>query len=158
MSDENTRRRRRAGTRVTYQIDELFQGMMLNTAGSASFRTRGDAGGCWRPAVDVYEVDGVLNIVAELAGVHEDQIRVALDEDILRIRGERAPVSDDPKRLVHEIGIQYGPFAADIYLPYSVDHESVEALYENGMLQVRLRKTAPTQIAVTYVEPDTPSE
>lgn len=158
MSDDTTRRRRRAGTRVTYQIDELFQGMMLHTAGSASLRTRGDAGGCWRPAVDVYEVNGVLNIVAELAGVHEDQIQVALDVNVLRIRGERTPVSDDPNRSVHEIGIQYGPFAADIYLPYSVDHESVEALYENGMLLVRLRKTAPTQIAVTYAEPHSSAE
>lgn len=154
MSDETTRRRKRAATRVTYQIDELFQGMMLSSGRSPSFRSRSDAGGCWRPAVDVYEVDDVLSIVVELAGVREDQISVALDETVVRIRGERSPASDDPNRSVHEIGIQYGPFAADIYLPYSVDHERVEALYENGMLQVRLRRTAPTQIAVTYVDPD----
>jgi len=157
MTDETTRRRRQAATRVTYQIDELFQGMMLSTGGAASLRTRGDAGRCWRPSIDVYEVDDVLNIVAELAGVREDQVHVALDETVLRIRGERTPLSDNPKRSVHEIGIQYGSFAADIYLPYSVDHERVEAIYENGMLQVSLRKTAPTQIAVTYVEPDSPS-
>jgi HSP20 family molecular chaperone IbpA len=51
---------------------------------------------------------------------------------------------------VHEIGILYGPFAADIYLPFAVDHDGVEALYENGILQVRLRRIAPTQISVTY--------
>ncbi|CAN5812445.1 hypothetical protein BH23CHL2_BH23CHL2_32650 [soil metagenome] len=134
MADEPTRSRNRSATRVTYQIDELFQGMMLSSGRSGPFRNRGDAGRCWRPAIDVYEVDDVLTIVAELAGVREDQISVALDENVVRIRGERAPISDDPNRSVHEIGIQYGPFAADIYLPYSVDHKRVEALYENGML------------------------
>lgn len=158
MTDEPTRRRDRASTRVTYQIDELFQGMMLNSGRTGSFRSRGDAGRCWRPAIDVYEVDDVLTIVAELAGVREDQISVALDENVVRIRGERAPISDDPNRSVHEIGIQYGPFAADIYLPYSVDHKRVEALYENGMLQIRLHITAPTQISVTYVDPEPSSK
>jgi HSP20 family protein len=154
MTDDTTRRRRRAATRVTYQIDELFQGMMLSTGRTASFRGSGETGGCWRPAIDVYEADDVLNVVVELAGVREDQISVALDENVLRVRGKRAPVSSDPNRAVHEIGIQYGPFAADIFLPFGVDHERVDALYENGMLHVRLRKTAPTQIAVTYIDPD----
>lgn len=154
MTDDTTRRRRRAATRVTYQIDELFQGMMLSTGRTAAFRGSGENGSRWRPAIDVYEADDVLNVIVELAGVREDQISVALDENIVRVRGERSPVSSDPNRSVHEIGIQYGPFAADILLPYSVDHEHVDALYENGMLHIRLRKTAPTQIAVTYIDPE----
>lgn len=152
MTDDTTRRRRRAATRVTYQIDELFQGMMLSTGRATPFQGGRDNGSCWRPAIDMYEVDRVLNVIVELAGVREDQISVALDENVVRVRGERAPASSDPNRSVHEIGIQYGPFAADILLPYSVDHESVEALYENGMLHIRLQKKAPTQIAVTYVD------
>lgn len=154
MTEDRTRRRNRAATRVTYQIDELFQGIVLNSARSPAMRGRRDTVGCWRPAIDVFEVEGSLHIVAELAGVREDQIGVALDEDVLRLRGERSPASSDPNRSVHEIGIQYGPFAADIYLPYSVDHKRVDAQYENGLLKIRLQKTAPTQIAVTYVEQD----
>ena len=152
MTDDRTRRRNRAATRVTYQIDELFQGMMLNSARPSTMRGRGESDGGWRPAVDVFEVDDALNVVAELAGVSDDQISVSLDENILRIRGERTPTNSDPDRSVHEIGIQYGPFAADIYLPYAVDHKGVEAQYENGLLHIRLVKTAPTQIAVTYVD------
>jgi HSP20 family protein len=158
MTDDTTRGRRRAATRVTYQIDELFQGMMLNAGRSTAFRGTRNNGGYWRPAIDVYEADDVLNIIIELAGVREDQITVALDENVVRVRGERSPFSSDPNRSVHEIGIQYGPFAADIYLPYGVDHERVDATYENGMLQIRLQKTAPTQIAVTYVDPEQASE
>ncbi len=158
MNDDSTRRRARSAARVTYQIDELFQGVMLSTNRAPTLRTRGEAGGCWRPAIDVFEADDVLNVVIELAGVREDQISVALDENTLRVRGERLPASTDPNRSVHEIGIQYGPFAADILLPYGVDHERVAALYENGMLHIRLHKTAPTQIAVTYIDADVPDE
>lgn len=154
MTDDMTRRRKRAATRVTYQIDELFQGMMLSTGRPPAFRSRGEASGCWRPAIDVFEANDVLNIVVELAGLREDQISVALDENVVRVRGERSPANSDPNRSVHEIGIQYGPFAADILLPYSVNHKHVDALYENGMLQIKLQKTAPTQIAVTYIDPE----
>jgi len=154
MTDETTRPRRRAATRVTYQIDELFHGMMLNSGRAAAYRSRGEPSGGWRPAIDVFEADDVLHVVVELAGVREDQITVALDENILRVRGERVPVSNDPNRSVHEIGIQYGPFAADIFLPFGVDHERVDALYENGMLHIRLRRNAPTPIAVTYIDPE----
>ncbi len=90
---------------------------MLNSGRAAAYRSRGEPSGGWRPAIDVFEADDVLNVVVELAGVREDQISVALDENIVRVRGERAPVSSDPNRSVHEIGIQYGPFAADIFLP-----------------------------------------
>ncbi len=151
MSESSRRRPDRRVSRVNYQIEELFQGMMLTSARTATFRTRGGSGH-WRPAVDVYEADGVLHVVAELAGVHEEQVSVALDHDILRIRGERSPVCEDPKRSIHEMGILYGPFAADIYLPFSVDHQRVDALYENGFLHIRLIRVAPTQITVNYSE------
>jgi HSP20 family protein len=137
---------------VNYQIEELFQGLMLTSARAGTYRGGSGGDGRWRPAIDVYEADGALHVVAELAGVREDQISVALDEGILRIRGERSPVCDDPKRSVHAMGILYGPFAADIYLPFSVDHENVEATYENGMLRVQLTPVAPTQISVNYGE------
>lgn len=150
MSDSKRRNRGQGSPRVTYQIDELFQTMMLSSNRTGALRGRGGHVGAWRPAVDVYEADGTLTIVAELAGVREEQINVALDENILRIRGERTPLCEDPERSVHEIGILYGPFAADIYLPFAVDHDGVEALYENGILQVRLRRVAPTKISVTY--------
>jgi len=152
VSEHNRRRIDRRVSRVNYQIEELFQGMMLTSARAGSFRGGSVGDGRWRPAIDVYEADGVLHVVAELAGVREDQISVALEQDVLRIRGERSPVCDDPNRSVHAMGILYGPFAADIYLPYSVDHESVEATYENGMLRVQLNRVAPTQIVVSYGE------
>jgi hypothetical protein len=36
----------------------------------------------------------------------------------------------------------------DVYLPFSVDHEGVEATYESGILQVRLPRAAVTRISI----------
>jgi HSP20 family molecular chaperone IbpA len=46
------------------------------------------------------------------------------------------------------MGILYGPFAAEVYLPFSVEHEGVEATYEAGILRVRLPRAAVTRVSI----------
>lgn len=152
MSKHDKKRQSHDIERLSSQIDGLYQTMLISTTRTVQFRTRGGRPQGWRPSVDVYEADGELHVVAEIAGVRDDQISVSLDDDTLRIRGERMPYCDDPQRSIHEMGILYGPFAADVYLPFAVDPESVEARYENGLLHVRLQRVAPTQISVSYGE------
>ncbi|MFW6074856.1 MAG: Hsp20/alpha crystallin family protein [Chloroflexota bacterium] len=106
----------------------------------------------WRPAIDVYEVEGEFHVVVDIAGVSEDRISVALDGDVLSIRGEREPVCDDRQRSVHEMGILYGPFEADVYLPHPVDSKSVSAVYESGLLHVTLKRVEPTKISISTRE------
>jgi HSP20 family protein len=96
----------------------------------------------------VYETEDALYVVAELAGVAEDQIQVTVDEDILTIRGERAPLPVVPGLSIHELGILRGHFAADIYLPLAVDKSRIEAVYEHGLLLIRLARIEPTKIAI----------
>ena len=45
----------------------------------------------WRPALEVYETEKALVIRAELAGIDEEHLRVALDSDTLTIQGQRFP-------------------------------------------------------------------
>lgn len=152
MSKHSKRRASHDVERLSSQLDDLYQTMLISTTRTVQFRTRGGAPRGWRPSIDVYEADGELHVVAEIAGVHDHDISVALDNDTLRIRGERSPVCGDPTRSIHEMGILYGPFAADVYLPFAVEPESVEASYDNGLLHVRLQRVAPTQISVSYGE------
>ena len=42
------------------------------------------------------------------------------------------------QRRFREIGIPYGEFAADIYLPFPVDLDAVNAEYTNGLLHIEL--------------------
>lgn len=134
-------------TRISHQMEDVFQTMLISTR-TVHLRSANGTSRCWRPAIDVYEADGVLHVVAELAGVSEDDIQVAIANDVLSIRGERSPVCGDPARSIYEMGLLYGPFAADIYLPFSIEKESVTAEYDNGLLHISLNRVQPTQVPI----------
>ena len=40
----------------------------------------------------------------------------------------------------HQLGIKYGSFRSEVGLVFPVDHESVNAEYQNGLLEIRLKK------------------
>src|SRR4051812_48779007 len=97
----------------------------------------------WRPGIEVYETEKALVVRAELAGIDEQHLRVALDNDTLTIQGKRVPNvpggGDAPeRRSYHEMGIPYGPFRARVVLPFPVDRDGVEANYEHGLLTIVL--------------------
>ncbi len=145
----NSRRKKQTGDleRLSSHLEDAFPSMLISTRTvqirSGASPTRG-----WRPAIDVYETEGVIHIVAEIAGVHEDQIAVELDDGTLTIRGVRKPICTDHHRSVHAMGILYGPFSAVVYLPATVDRESVSASYDQGLLHIQLKRVQPTRIAI----------
>lgn len=133
--------------RLCVEMEDIFHTMLIASR-SVQFRAPNGAALGWRPPIDVYETEDALHVVAELAGVSEEQIEVAVDDDILSIRGVRAPLHLEPQHSIHELGILRGHFAVDIYLPLAVDKRQVEAVYENGLLRIRLARIEPTKIAV----------
>lgn len=141
-------RRRGQRIRSPQQMNDLLQAMWISTR---TVHYRGSDGSTpgWRPAVDVYEVEGEFHVVVDLAGISEDRVSVALDGDVLTVRGERDPLCADRRRSVHEMGILYGPFEADVLLPHAVDANSVSAVYENGLLHVTLARVEPTRISIS---------
>ena len=40
----------------------------------------------------------------------------------------------------HQLGIKYGDFRSEVYIPVIVDHDNVTAEYKNGLLKIVLRK------------------
>ena len=105
----------------------------------------------WRPALEVYETEKALVVRAELAGIDEEHLRVALDNDVLLIQGRRVldavGVADAPeRRSYHEMGFPYGPFRARVALPFPVVRDEVEASYEHGFLTIVLPRSQRVRI------------
>lgn len=149
--------RRRGGRnieRIQYEMEDLFHAMV---SGGQPMQLRISTGQshAWRPPIEVYETDTDLVISAELAGLSEDQFEVIVDDAVLTIRGERALPPCDDRRSVHEMGIRYGEFVADIYLPFPVDHDAISATYDAGMLRITLPRGAATRISIG--QNDTPT-
>lgn len=127
--------------RVQRDMEEVFRSILAEGPRLATRRS-----GNWRPSLEVYETSHSLVIVAELAGVDEETLVITADAEMVTIKGERIDTRSQEYRRYRESGIAYGPFSADIYLPFAVDVEQTVADYERGLLQVDLPRQAPVTI------------
>ncbi len=92
----------------------------------------------WRPPTDVYETAEGLIIRLELAGMRDQEIEIVLDERVLMVSGTRPNERPSHCLSYHQMGLNYGPFCAQIFLPWPVAEEQVRALYEDGFLEIHL--------------------
>ncbi len=96
----------------------------------------------WIPEADIYETEEEVVIVVNLAGVNKDDIEVFLYDEYIYIRGIRnQPVEDILK--YHKLEIEYGEFERAFKIPAAVDRESIDAIWKDGFLMIRMRKYKP---------------
>jgi HSP20 family protein len=101
-------------------------------------------GGSWLPAVNVEETADELVLTAEVPGMTPEDIDIQLENNILSIRGEKAlqrTEGDDDKRY-HVWERRYGSFQRSFTLPRTVRGDDIQASYDNGVLTVRMPKSA----------------
>jgi HSP20 family protein len=96
----------------------------------------------WRPPTDVYETAEQIIVLIEVAGVSEEDLSVTLFSDLLVVEGVRSqsPFFQKGMSACHQLGIKYGEFRSEIYVPVPVDHDGVTAEYKNGLLKITLHK------------------
>ena len=108
--------------------------------GEFSDRLRGDR---WQPDVDVFETENEVVVLAEIAGIRSDDLRVTVDGEELRISGvRRVPERSDVKRLL-QMEIAAGPFERRLRIPIPFDREKVSAHLADGFLTVTLPRRIP---------------
>jgi len=100
----------------------------------------------WRPATDVYEIDDSVVVRIEIAGMRDSDFSILLNDRTLIVRGVRPDIPE--KRAYHQMEIRFGEFISEVELPYLVDAEKIEAIYQVGFLRIVLPKAKPHQIHV----------
>lgn len=106
----------------------------------------------WQPAIDVYETDGDVVVLVELAGIKEDEIEVTVHNNIVIVKGERRDIKQGIKRTYSRMEILWGPFERHIALPANVDVDQIKAFFEAGFLEVvlpKLGKEKPRRVSIT---------
>jgi HSP20 family protein len=105
----------------------------------------------WRPPTDVYETDTSAVVRVEIAGVRRDDIDITFANRILTVSGIR---SDPAAKLTYQqMEIKYGDFRTDVFLPWAVKDEDIEANYEDGFLVIVLPKTkGKHKVPITVIE------
>jgi len=119
--------------RLQQEMEEVFRALL-----PARPRFQSPTRGAWRPPIEVYETERALVILAEISGVSDSDLAIIADSEMVTIRGSRTDPHAGMQRRFREIGIPYGEFAADIYLPFPVDLDAVDAEYTNGLLRIEL--------------------
>ena len=129
------------------EIDEVVRSLISGQRG-AGVRSRQH----WRPALDVFTTEAALEVVAELAGMSSDQIDVMVEGDILSIRGTRERPQAQHVRSFYEARIPFGPFLAEVAIPFEIQWEKTTADYSNGLLRVSLPRRPARTVTVRQVE------
>jgi HSP20 family protein len=94
----------------------------------------------WRPQIDIYETAEEIVIRAEIAGLRQEEIHLEISSSAVKISGTRTggPCEQDAHYRLAEIPC--GTFERTLTLPVPIDTESAAALYQDGLLEIRLVK------------------
>ncbi len=98
----------------------------------------------WVPNTDVYVTEDGLVIKVELAGMRREDLELTIDENRLRISGQRPDGCRSPKCKFLVMEINYGVFESVIELPAGYDLSQAKAAYQNGFLRVDVPVQART--------------
>lgn len=94
----------------------------------------------WMPAVDIAEVDGHLEIKAEIPGMKKEDIKVTVKNGYLMISGEKKQEKEEKDQSYHRVERYYGQFCRSIALPSDVEADKVKAEYKDGVLNIEIPK------------------
>ena len=100
------------------------------------------ATGDWAPRVDISETDNEFIITAEIPDVNKDDVNVTVENGVLAIRGERKQEKEEEGKKFHRIERYYGSFTRSFTLPDNVDQTKIKASFKDGMLNLKIEKTA----------------
>jgi len=97
----------------------------------------------FRPTLDVAETSDAFEIEVTLPGVKKENLDVSLEDNRLTISGERKWDKNENKKY-HKMESGYGKFRRSFVLPESIDEDSIEARYEDGILYLTIAKSEET--------------
>jgi len=111
----------------------------------------------WRPPTDVYETDDCVVVKVEIAGMEEgdavftSKFTISLSNRNLTITGVRPdPLAEAEGSTLsyQQIEIRYGEFKTEVYLPWAIVENEIEATYADGFLRVDLPKAKVQKVPV----------
>lgn len=90
------------------------------------------------PAVDIYETEEALTLVADMPGVSPENVDIDIRDDQLTIRGTVTLEGEGETVLLREYGV--GDYFRQFTLGRIIDQSKIEAAMKNGVLTLTLPK------------------
>lgn len=113
------------------EMDKVFSDFMPAVRGS-------QAG--FLPAVDMYEDKENVIVEAQLAGIDPEKVDVAIENDVLTIKGESEKKSEVEEKNYYRKEIRRGGFYRSIPLPVHAIGDNAQAEAIDGVLKITIPK------------------
>ena len=107
-------------------------------------------GRVFTPAVDIFETDKEITLLAEMPGVKAADLNIDLRDDTLTLTGAVAPF-EGPQEEDILIEYEIGTYSRQFSLSEVIDQGKIDAQLNDGVLRLRLpkvEKATPRQITV----------
>lgn len=102
------------------------------------------------PAVDIFETDKELTLLADMPGVKSDNLTIGLNKNILTMTGEvEEPEGKNETDVLREYGT--GKYFREFTLSNEINQSRIDAVLKDGVLRLTLPKVeevTPRKIAV----------
>ena len=137
------------------EIDHIFDRFLSHAwGGTPGFDSFGRdlVGNQWAPSLDVRESEKEVKILMDAPGMDPKEISLSLQGSVLTISGDKKEEKEEKEGNYVGTERSFGSFRRAVELPSSIDPESVEAEYKNGVLSVTIAKTSgvePRKIPIT---------
>lgn len=107
-------------------------------------------GPVFTPAVDIFETEKEITLLADLPGVKSDDLNIDLRDNTLTLTGDVSPweeAEENDLLIEYEIGRYYRQFT----LSEVIDQDKIDAQLDDGVLRLALpkvEKATPRKISV----------
>ncbi len=107
----------------------------------------------WSPASDVIETEDAIVITAELPGVKDEDVKITVQNGILRISGERRLEEEVTEERSYRLERSYGGFERAFALPPGVSEDDISAGVAYGVLKITIPKPTAPEPKVIAINP-----
>jgi HSP20 family protein len=128
-----------------------FARMLDSVFGEGLYPSEDVSNRTWMPSVNIRETEQAFFVEAELPGLTKKDIDITLENNILKLSGERRFEKDTTEESYHRVERSYGTFLRTFSLPSQVNAESVKASFKDGVLTIEVPKAEeakPRKIAI----------
>lgn len=107
-------------------------------------------GPVFTPAVDIFETEKEITLLADLPGVKSDELNIDLRDNVLTLTGDVTPwegAEEEDLLIEYEIGRYFRQFT----LSEVIDQDKIDAQLNDGVLRLtlpKIEKATPRKISV----------
>lgn len=106
----------------------------------------------WSPDIEVYDTEAEVVVKAHVPGIEKSDLDVEVAEDSITIRGEISQSEESKSGEYCRTEVTYGEFSRTMPLPCEVESDKARAHVENGVLEVRVPKSAEEKAKMKKVK------